>query len=198
MIAEIGQYAMILALVTALILSVFPMVGAQTNRPHLIGIARPASWALFIWVVIAFICLTINFIQNDFSVLYVAQNSNSNLPLIYRICAVWGGHEGSILLWALMLAAWTLAVAVFSKHLPDKMIARILAVLGILSVGVLLFTILTSNPFDRLFPPAPEGRDLNPLLQDPGMIIHPPFLYMGYVGSAVAFAFAIAALLSGR
>lgn len=198
MIAEIGQYSMILALVTALILSIFPMIGAQTNRFHLMMIARPASWALFIWVAVAFICLTVNFIQNDFSVLYVAQNSNSNLPLIYRICAVWGGHEGSILLWALMLAAWTLAVAIFSKHLPEKMIARILAVLGILSVGVLLFTLLTSNPFDRLFPPAPEGRDLNPLLQDPGMIIHPPFLYMGYVGSAVAFAFAIAALLSGR
>ena len=198
MIAELGQYSMILALVTALILSSVPLIGAQANRYQLIAIARPAAWALFLWVAIAFICLTINFVQNDFSVLYVAQNSNSNLPLIYRICAVWGGHEGSILLWALMLAAWTLAVAIFSKHLPDKMIARILAILGILSVGVLLFTLLTSNPFDRLFPAAPEGRDLNPLLQDPGMIIHPPFLYMGYVGSAVAFAFAIAALLSGR
>ena len=172
MIAELGQYSMILALVTALILSSVPLIGAQANRYQLIAIARPAAWALFLWVAIAFICLTINFVQNDFSVLYVAQNSNSNLPLIYRICAVWGGHEGSILLWALMLAAWTLAVAIFSKHLPDKMIARILAILGILSVGVLLFTLLTSNPFDRLFPAAPEGRDLNPLLQDPGMIIH--------------------------
>ena len=198
MIAEIGQYALVLALFTAIILAIFPILGAQSNRPQLNAIARPASWGLFIWVVISYICLTITFVQNDFSVLYVAQNSNSNLPLIYRICAVWGGHEGSILLWALMLASWTLAVAVFSKHLPDKMVARILGVLGILSIGVLLFTLLTSNPFDRLFPPAPEGRDLNPLLQDPGMIIHPPFLYMGYVGSAVAFAFAIAALLSGR
>ncbi|NCY00842.1 MAG: c-type cytochrome biogenesis protein CcmF, partial [Burkholderiaceae bacterium] len=198
MIAEIGQYSLVLALFTAIILAVFPILGAQTNRPQLNAIARPASWGLFVWVAISFICLTITFIENDFSVLYVAQNSNSQLPLIYRICAVWGGHEGSILLWALMLAGWTLAVAVFSKHLPDKMVARILGILGILSIGVLLFTLLTSNPFDRLFPPAPEGRDLNPLLQDPGMIIHPPFLYMGYVGSAVAFAFAIAALLSGR
>ena len=198
MIAEIGQYSLVLALFTAIILAVFPILGAQTNRPQLNAIARPASWGLFVWVAISFICLTITFIENDFSVLYVAQNSNSQLPLIYRICAVWGGHEGSILLWALMLAGWTLAVAVFSKHLPDKMVARILGILGILSIGVLLFTLLTSNPFDRLFPSAPEGRDLNPLLQDPGMIIHPPFLYMGYVGSAVAFAFAIAALLSGR
>ena len=166
MIAELGQYSMILALVTALILSIVPLIGAQANRYQLIAIARPAAWALFLWVAIAFICLTINFVQNDFSVLYVAQNSNSNLPLIYRICAVWGGHEGSILLWALMLAAWTLAVAIFSKHLPDKMIARILAILGILSVGVLLFTLLTSNPFDRMFPAAEDGRDLNPLLLD--------------------------------
>jgi len=131
MIAEIGQYALVLALFTAIILAIFPILGAQSNRPQLNAIARPASWGLFIWVVIAYICLTITFVQNDFSVLYVAQNSNSNLPLIYRICAVWGGHEGSILLWALMLAGWTLAVAVFSKHLPDKMVARILGVLGI-------------------------------------------------------------------
>ena len=186
------------ALLTALILGVLPLIGAQTNRPLLTLVARPAATALFIWVAMAFICLMIAFIQNDFSVLYVAQNSNSLLPTIYRIGAVWGGHEGSILLWALMLAGWTLAVAAFSKHLPQKMVARILAVLGLLSVGVLLFTLLTSNPFTRLLPAAVEGKDLNPLLQDPGMIAHPPFLYMGYVGSSVAFAFAIAALLSGR
>ena len=198
MIPELGQLALILALLSALILGVLPLVGAQTNRPVLTLVARPAATALFIWVAMAFICLMIAFIQNDFSVLYVAQNSNSLLPTIYRIGAVWGGHEGSILLWALMLAGWTLAVATFSKHLPQKMVARILAVLGLLSVGVLLFTLLTSNPFMRLLPAAVEGKDLNPLLQDPGMIAHPPFLYMGYVGSSVAFAFAIAALLSGR
>ena len=198
MIPELGQLALILALITALVLGVLPLVGAQTNRPVLTLVARPAATALFIWVAMAFICLMIAFIQNDFSVLYVAQNSNSLLPTIYRIGAVWGGHEGSILLWALMLAGWTLAVAAFSKHLPQKMVARILAVLGLLSVGVLLFTLLTSNPFMRLLPAAVEGKDLNPLLQDPGMIAHPPFLYMGYVGSSVAFAFAIAALLSGR
>ena len=198
MIPELGQLALILALITALVLGVLPLVGAQTNRPLLTLVARPAATALFIWVAMAFICLMIAFIQNDFSVLYVAQNSNSLLPTIYRIGAVWGGHEGSILLWALMLAGWTLAVAAFSKHLPQKMVARILAVLGLLSVGVLLFTLLTSNPFTRLLPAAVEGKDLNPLLQDPGMIAHPPFLYMGYVGSSVAFAFAIAALLSGR
>jgi len=198
MIPELGQLALILALLTALILGVLPLIGAQTNRPLLTLVARPAATALFIWVAMAFICLMIAFIQNDFSVLYVAQNSNSLLPTIYRIGAVWGGHEGSILLWALMLAGWTLAVAAFSKHLPQKMVARILAVLGLLSVGVLLFTLLTSNPFTRLLPAAVEGKDLNPLLQDPGMIAHPPFLYMGYVGSSVAFAFAIAALLSGR
>ena len=198
MIPELGQLALILALLTALILGVLPLIGAQTNRPLLTLVARPAATALFIWVAMAFICLMIAFIQNDFSVLYVAQNSNSLLPTIYRIGAVWGGHEGSILLWALMLAGWTLAVAAFSKHLPQKMVARILAVLGLLSIGVLLFTLLTSNPFTRLLPAAVEGKDLNPLLQDPGMIAHPPFLYMGYVGSSVAFAFAIAALLSGR
>ena len=198
MIPELGQLALILALITALVLGVLPLVGAQTNRPLLTLVARPAATALFIWVAMAFICLMIAFIQNDFSVLYVAQNSNSLLPTIYRIGAVWGGHEGSILLWALMLTSWTLAVATFSKHLPQKMVARILAVLGLLSVGVLLFTLLTSNPFMRLLPAAVEGKDLNPLLQDPGMIAHPPFLYMGYVGSSVAFAFAIAALLSGR
>ena len=198
MIPELGQLALILALLTALILGVLPLIGAQTNRPLLTLVARPAATALFIWVAMAFICLMVTFIQNDFSVLYVAQNSNSLLPTIYRIGAVWGGHEGSILLWALMLAGWTLAVAAFSKHLPQKMVARILAVLGLLSVGVLLFTLLTSNPFMRLLPAAVEGKDLNPLLQDPGMIAHPPFLYMGYVGSSVAFAFAIAALLSGR
>ena len=198
MIPEIGQVALILALMTALVLGIAPLVGAQTNRPALMNLARPSAMALFLWVTVSYICLVISFINNDFSVLNVAQNSNSALPLMYRIGASWGSHEGSILLWCFMMAGWTIAVAVFSKHLPIKMISRILGVLGLLNIGVLLFTLLTSNPLDRMLPAALEGKDLNPLLQDPGMIIHPPFLYMGYVGSAVAFAFAIAALLSGR
>ena len=198
MIPEIGQVALILALMTALVLGIAPLVGAQTNRPSLMNLARPSAIALFLWVTLSYICLVVSFINNDFSVLNVAQNSNSALPLMYRIGASWGSHEGSILLWCFMMAGWTIAVAIFSKHLPIKMIARILGVLGLLNIGVLLFTLLTSNPLDRMLPAALEGKDLNPLLQDPGMIIHPPFLYMGYVGSAVAFAFAIAALLSGR
>jgi cytochrome c-type biogenesis protein CcmF len=198
MIPEIGQVALILALMTALVLGIAPLIGAQTNRPALMNLARPSAIALFLWVTFSYVCLVISFINNDFSVLNVAQNSNSALPLMYRIGASWGSHEGSILLWCFMMAGWTLAVAIFSKHLPIKMISRILGVLGLLNIGVLLFTLLTSNPLDRMLPAALEGKDLNPLLQDPGMIIHPPFLYMGYVGSAVAFAFAIAALLSGR
>jgi len=198
MIPEIGQVALILALMTALVLGIAPLVGAQTNRPALMNLARPSAIALFLWVTLSYVCLVISFINNDFSVLNVVQNSNSALPLMYRIGASWGSHEGSILLWCFMMAGWTIAVAIFSKHLPVKMISRILGVLGLLNIGVLLFTLLTSNPLDRMLPAALEGKDLNPLLQDPGMIIHPPFLYMGYVGSAVAFAFAIAALLSGR
>jgi cytochrome c-type biogenesis protein CcmF len=198
MIPEIGQVALILALMTALVLGIAPLVGAQTNRPALMNLARPSAITLFLWVTLSYVCLVISFINNDFSVLNVAQNSNSALPLMYRIGASWGSHEGSILLWCFMMAGWTIAVAIFSKHLPIKMISRILGVLGLLNIGVLLFTLLTSNPLDRMLPAALEGKDLNPLLQDPGMIIHPPFLYMGYVGSAVAFAFAIAALLSGR
>ena len=198
MIPEIGQVALILALMTSLVLGIAPLVGAQTNRPVLMNLARPSAVALFFWVAVSYTCLVISFVNNDFSVLNVVQNSNSALPLMYRIGATWGSHEGSILLWCLMMAGWTIAVAIFSKRLPIKMISRILGVLGLLNIGVLLFTLLTSNPLDRLLPAALEGKDLNPLLQDPGMIIHPPFLYMGYVGSAVAFAFAIAALLSGR
>ena len=198
MIPEIGQVALILALMTSLVLGLAPLIGAQTNRPALMNLARPSAVALFFWVTVSYVCLVISFVNNDFSVLNVAQNSNSALPLMYRIGASWGSHEGSILLWCFMMAGWTIAVAVFSKHLPIKMISRILGVLGLLNIGVLLFTLLTSNPLDRMMPAALEGKDLNPLLQDPGMIIHPPFLYMGYVGSAVAFAFAIAALLSGR
>ncbi len=162
------------------------------------GVARPAAQGQFAFVSIAFVCLGWSFASNDFSVLNVATNSNSQLPLQYRIAATWGSHEGSILLWSLMLALWTAAVTVFSRHLPEVVLARVLGVMGLVSSGFLLFTILTSNPFTRLIPAAEDGRDLNPLLQDPGMVIHPPVLYMGYVGFSVAFAFAIAALLGGK
>jgi cytochrome c-type biogenesis protein CcmF len=168
------------------------------GRSDGMGLARFGAYALFALVTAAFICLVVAFVRHDFSVLYVATNSNTALPIQYRIAAVWGGHEGSLLLWVEMLCLWTVAVAAFSKHLPEAVLARILSVMGLVSVGFLLFMLLTSNPFDRLFPAPLEGRDLNPLLQDIGMVIHPPMLYMGYVGFSVAFAFAIAALLGGN
>ncbi len=198
MTAELGHFALILALVLALVQAVVPLVGASTDRPAWMALARPAARGQFLFIAIAFACLTRAFIDNDFSVLYVAEHSNSLLPVVYRITAVWGGHEGSILLWALILALWTVAVSLFSRHLPDAMVARIIGIMGLISVGFLLFTLFTSNPFERLLPGAVEGKDLNPLLQDPGMVIHPPMLYMGYVGSTVAFAFALSALISGR
>jgi len=198
MVPEIGQFALILALLLALTQGVLPIVGAARGIPAWIGVARPAAQGQFVFVAIAFGCLAWSFVNNDFSVLNVATNSNSQLPLQYRIAATWGSHEGSLLLWVLMLGAWTVAVTVFSRHLPEEMVARVIGVMGLVSVGFLLFMLLTSNPFERLFPAAADGRDLNPLLQDPGMVIHPPMLYMGYVGFSVAFAFAIAALLGGR
>jgi len=198
MIPEIGHFALWIALGVALVLGVMPMLGAARGRGDWMALARPSARLLFALVAFAFLCLTLSFVGNDFSVAYVATNSNRTLPLHYRITAVWGGHEGSILLWLLMLTFWTLAVATFSGHLPAKVTARILAVMGLLSAGFLLFLLATSNPFDRLFPAAPEGRDLNPLLQDPGMVIHPPMLYMGYVGLSVAFSFAVAALIGGN
>ena len=198
MIPELGQIAMILALCMALMQAFFPLAGAQLNKPSWLAIARPAARAQFTFLLISFACLTYAFIANDFSVEYVAKNSNSLLPVQYRISAVWGSHEGSLLLWVLTLALWTLAVTVFSKHLPDILIARVLGVMGLISIGFLLFMIFTSNPFTRLLPAALDGRDLNPLLQDIGLILHPPMLYMGYVGFSVAFAFAIAALLGGQ
>jgi cytochrome c-type biogenesis protein CcmF len=162
------------------------------------ALARPAAQGQALLVALAFGCLVYAFVTNDFSVQYVALNSNSALPLQYRIAGAWGGHEGSLLLWCLMLGVWMTAVSVFSAHLPDDMAARVLGVMGLVSAGFLAFMLFTSNPFDRVFPAPADGRDLNPLLQDPGMVIHPPMLYMGYVGFSVAFAFAIAALLSGR
>ena len=198
MIPEIGHFALVLALCVTLIQTVVPIVGAYRGMPELMAMGKMAARAQMLFVTIAFAMLTWAFIQNDFSVAYVAQNSNSALPIEYRISAVWGAHEGSLLLWALMLAGWTFAVTIFSKSLPEHFLARVMGVLGFVSVGFLLFILLTSNPFDRLIPAAVDGRDLNPLLQDPGLIIHPPMLYMGYVGFAVAFAFALAALLGGH
>ena len=198
MIPEIGHFALWIALGVSAVLGVMPMLGAAQGRGDWMALARPSARLLFALVAFAFVCLALSFIDNDFSVLYVATNSNRSLPLHYRITAVWGGHEGSILLWLLMLTLWTLAVATFSRHLPDKVVSRILAVMGLLSFGFLLFLLATSNPFDRLFPVPVDGRDLNPLLQDPGMVIHPPMLYMGYVGLSVAFSFAVAALIGGN
>ncbi|WP_300455096.1 heme lyase CcmF/NrfE family subunit [Accumulibacter sp.] len=198
MIPELGNFALILALCVALALGTLPLVGAHTDRRQWIALARPAAMAQALLLAFAFGCLTTAFVQNDFSVVYVAQHSNTLLPLEYRVAAVWGGHEGSLLLWVLMLVLWTLAVARLSRALPEHMVARVLGILGLVAAGFLLFILLTSNPFERMLPAAEEGRDLNPLLQDPGLIFHPPMLYMGYVGFSVAFAFAIAALLSGQ
>jgi cytochrome c-type biogenesis protein CcmF len=196
--AELGHFALILALAMAAVQGVLPLLGAHRGHATWMALARPAARGQFLFVLLAYACLTQAFVTNDFSVLLAAQHSNSALPLLYRITAVWGNHEGSILLWSLILAGWTLAVSVFSRQLDEDMVARVLGVMGLVSCGFLLFTLLTSNPFERLLPAAPDGQDLNPLLQDPGMVIHPPVLYMGYVGFLVAFAFAVAALLSGR
>ncbi|MGC8119366.1 heme lyase CcmF/NrfE family subunit [Marinobacter sp. VGCF2001] len=199
MYPELGQLALILSLLLGIMLSVVPLVGALTGRDSLQAFARPLASGMFVFTALAFAILTHAFLVDDFSVAYVANNSNSMLPWYYKMSAVWGGHEGSLLMWILMLIGWTLAVAIFSRKLPSVMISQVLSVLGMVSVGFLLFIILTSNPFDRLLPNVPaDGQDLNPLLQDIGLIMHPPMLYMGYVGFSVAFAFAIAALINGR
>ena len=198
MIPEIGQFSLILALCMAVAQTALPVAGIALKTPSLLATARYAASAQFLFLGISFLCLTYAFIAYDFSVYYVIQNSNSALPLMYRISGVWGAHEGSLLLWVLMLGGWTAALAWFSREVPDSFLARVLAVLGVVSIGFLLFLILTSNPFARTIPAAVEGRDLNPLLQDPGLVFHPPMLYMGYVGFSVAFAFAVAALISGR
>ena len=199
MIPELGHFALITAFVIAMVLGSVPLWGAARGDARLMAMASPAAFLQFGFVLLAFVCLTHAFVTNDLTVAYVAQNSNSQLPVYYRISAVWGAHEGSLLLWALILSGWTAAVALFSRGLPRDMLARTLAVMGIVSVGFLSFLLFTSNPFRRLLPDFPvDGGDLNPLLQDFGLIVHPPLLYMGYVGMSVAFAFAIAALLSGR
>jgi cytochrome c-type biogenesis protein CcmF len=198
MIPELGHYALILAFWIALGQGILPLAGTATGRLAWQSIAKPFATLQFLLLLLSFLALTWSFVQNDFSVLYVSQHSNSLLPTLFRIAAVWGGHEGSLLLWVFLLALWSVSVAAFSHTLPMAMSARVLGVLGLISSGFLGFILTTSNPFDRLLPAALEGRDLNPLLQDVGLIIHPPMLYMGYVGFSVAFAFAIAALLSGR
>jgi len=199
MIAEIGQFSLVLALCCAVVQTVLPLAGSAGKlRLNWMACGRPSAQLQCFFVAISYACLTYAFIVHDFSIRYVANTSNTSLPLIYRISGVWGGHEGSILLWVLVLALWTCAVTLFNRSLPHLLQARVLSVLGMISVGFLLFVLLTSNPFERLFPTPVDGASLNPLLQDPGMAIHPPMLYMGYVGFSVAFAFAVAALIGGQ
>lgn len=199
MVPELGHFALVMALCICIALFILPMIGAHYGNQLLMHTSRSFATGFFIFVAIAFYCLSYSFAHDDFSVKYVANNSNTLLPYYYKLCAVWGGHEGSLLLWVLMLSGWTFAVAIFSKSLPLDMQARVLSLLGFVAIGFLSFMLLTSNPFDRILPiPPQDGGDLNPALQDFGFIIHPPILYMGYVGFSVVFAFAIAALLTGR
>ena len=198
MIPELGHFALILALGIALLQFGVPLSGWRSRDPRRLAFAASAAQGQFLCVAAAYAALTYAFVTMDFSVAYVAENDHTQLPLFYRATAVWGGHEGSLLLWLLMLSGWSFAVSVFNRRLPRELSSLVLAVLGAVSVGLLLFLLLTSNPFERLFPVPAEGRDLNPLLQDPGFLVHPPMLYMGYVGFSVAFAFAIAALITGK
>ncbi|MFV1973533.1 MAG: heme lyase CcmF/NrfE family subunit [Thiohalobacterales bacterium] len=198
MIPELGHFSLILALVMTLVLAIMPMVGSLNHTPSWVALARPAAWGQFTFLLIAFACLVNAFLTNDFSVTYVAQHGNTRLPFVYKVSAVWGAHEGSLLLWAFILSGWTLAVSLCARQLPDVMLGRVLAVMGMISIGFLSFMLFTSNPFARTFPVPLEGGDLNPLLQDFGLAIHPPMLYMGYVGLSVAFSFAIAALIGGK
>ncbi|MDD5578228.1 MAG: heme lyase CcmF/NrfE family subunit [Methylobacter sp.] len=198
MIPELGHLSLILALCMAGVLAILPIAGSARSISGWIAVAKPAAFAQLLFIAVSYGCLTYSFVIHDFSVAYVATNSNTALPVLYLISGVWGAHEGSLLLWALVLSCWTALVARFSRNIPNATVARVLGVMGLVSIGFILFLLLTSNPFERLFPAPLEGRDLNPLLQDPGLAIHPPMLYMGYVGFSVAFAFAISALLEGR
>ena len=198
MLPELGHVALLLALLFSALQGITGLTGAHRGKESWMAVARPAALAQLVLVLVAYLALTVAFVLQDFSVKYVADNSNSLLPLVYRYTAVWGAHEGSLLLWSLMLAAWNAAVALWSDRLPATVNARVLGVIGLVGVGFLSFMLFTSNPFERLLPGAAEGHDLNPLLQDPGMIIHPPMLYIGYIGFVVPFAFAVAALLEGR
>jgi cytochrome c-type biogenesis protein CcmF len=195
---ELGHFALILALLLAALQAFFGLAGAALGRERWMAAVTPAVAGQAVMVATAVSCLIASFVGDDFSVAYVAENSNTALPLFYRVTALWGAHEGSLLLWILLLALWTVAVAIGASRLPARFAARVLGVLGVVSFGFLLFTLATSNPFLRLDPPAPDGRDLNPILQDPGLAVHPPILYTGYVGFAVAFAFACAAMLEGK
>tara|TARA_R110000824_G_scaffold52692_4_gene146222 strand:+ start:154165 stop:156186 length:2022 start_codon:yes stop_codon:yes gene_type:complete len=198
-IPELGNFSLILAFCLASLMVVIPMAGAVQNNQLWMSLCRPLSSGIWVFMMLSFICLAYAFLNDDFSVNYVARNSNSLLPDRYKFTAIWGGHEGSLLLWVLILASWSYAVSLFSKNLPLDILARVMSVMGIITIGFLLFMLMTSNPFERSLLNIPaDGTDLNPLLQDFGLIVHPPFLYMGYVGFSVAFAFAIAALLSGR
>jgi cytochrome c-type biogenesis protein CcmF len=198
MVPELGHFALVLALAITIAQAIVPLVGTFVGNRRWMEMARPLAQGQLTFIAIAFVALMHSFLTDDFSVQYVADHSNTLMPLLYKISAIWGGHEGSLLLWALMLAGWGAAVGSFSQSLPIAMVARVMSVLGMVAIGFLLFMIMTSNPFDRLFPAPLEGRDLNPLLQDFGLAIHPPMLYMGYVGFSVAFAFAIAALIGGK
>jgi len=198
MIPELGHFALILALLLSFLQALFSYTGASQHNDRWMIVGTSVARGQFVFTGFAFLCLAYAFYANDFSVLYVASNSNSSLPVQYRLAAIWGGHEGSMLLWTMTLALWTFAVTIFSKELPAAFRARLLGTMGLISLGFLIFILFSSNPFERLIPAAMDGRDLNPLLQDPGMVFHPPVLYMGYVGFSVAFGFAIAALLGGE
>ncbi|MGC6376392.1 heme lyase CcmF/NrfE family subunit [Bisgaard Taxon 45] len=199
MIAELGNYALALSLAIASLVAIFALWGAERQHTQLMSLARPMTYGLFMSLTVAFVALFYLFAVNDFSVQYIVNNSNTNLPLHYRLSAVWGSHEGSLLLWIWLLTLWGAAVAWFSKQLPQEAVARVLGIMGLISIGFLIFVLFTSNPFERTFPDFPvDGKELNPLLQDVGLIFHPPLLYMGYVGFSVAFAFAIASLMTGK
>ena len=199
MIAELGNYALALSLAIAVLLAIFPLWGAEKGNVQFMALARPMTYGLFLILSVSFGALFYVFAINDFSVQYVVNNSNTTLPIYYRLSAVWGSHEGSLLLWIWLLSLWSAAVALFSKRLPQEAVARVLGIMGIISIGFLLFVLFTSNPFTRTFPDFPvDGKELNPLLQDIGLIFHPPLLYMGYVGFSVAFAFSIASLMTGK
>ena len=199
MIAELGNYALALSLAIAVLLAIFPLWGAEKGNVQFMALARPMTYGLFLILSVSFGALFYVFAINDFSVQYVVNNSNTTLPIYYRLSAVWGSHEGSLLLWIWLLSLWSAAVALFSKRLPQEAVARVLGIMGIISIGFLLFVLFTSNPFTRTFPDFPvDGKELNPLLQDIGLIFHPPLLYMGYVGFSVAFAFSIASLTTGK
>ena len=198
MIVEIGHFALILAACVALVQGVLPLAGTLNDNQRWQALAKPAATLQFLLIAFSFAVLAHGALTDDFSIKYIAGHSNSLLPTQYKFAAVWGGHEGSLLLWMLMLSGWTLAVAIFSRTLPLAMVARVIGILGLVSTGFLMFILITSSPFERLLPAPADGKDLNPLLQDPGLVIHPPMLYMGYVGFSVAFAFAVSALLSGR